>query len=142
MKDQFWINDYSILFRHNKLMEVWPYQSMTYEQQLNATTRFVILVSLFGYALLNNYVILLFGIILILGIVLIFKYNKKAKIEDMANLANNDTGNKPITTNPLQNVLLTDYTDNVNKPEASKKYNSNKEEDINNKVKNFIYDNS
>ena len=62
--DKFWTEDPSILFRHSKLFELCPYKSMTYVQQFNATTRFVIL-SLLGYMFLNNYVVLLLGAVLV-----------------------------------------------------------------------------
>ena len=76
MTEQFWIHDHCILFKKSKLMELWPYKHMTYNQQLNATSRFIIMVSLIGYMLLNNYIILLFGALMLILIATVYKYNK------------------------------------------------------------------
>ena len=59
MNDLFWFQDPKIIFRKDKILEVWPYESMTFYEKLNATTRFIILISLLGFMLLNNYLILL-----------------------------------------------------------------------------------
>ena len=95
-----------------------------YNQQLNATSRFIIIVSLIGYMLMNNYVVLLFGTILLLLIVLVHRFHKKSMME---NMSNNDivacgTGYNPSPKNPFQNVMMTDYEDSPNKPEVSKTY--------------------
>ena len=80
MNDLFWFQDPKIIFRKDKILEVWPYESMTFYEKLNATTRFIILISLLGFMLLNNYLILLFGVLLIGCILFIYKYqNDKYK---------------------------------------------------------------
>ena len=76
MSDIFWLKDPTILFKNDKITQIWPYEEMTYNEKLNATTRFIILVSVGGYILMNNYLILLFGLILILLIVFINGYYK------------------------------------------------------------------
>ena len=65
MDAKFWLNDPKILFHKDKLLEVWPYTQLSFNQKINATTRFVIYVSLIGYVFLNNYLILLLGVIII-----------------------------------------------------------------------------
>ena len=142
METKFWLNDFTILFKKNKLLEIWPYKNMSYESQLNAITRFIILVSLLGYVLMGNYIIVLFGIILILSIIVIYKFHKKAKIETMKNNIAPSCGDFKDVNNPLDNVLMTDYKYNVNKPEVKKNYGSNEEELINQKVKQFIMSNN
>ena len=77
METKFWLDDYTILFKKDKLTQLWPYKNMSYEEQLNAITRFIILVSLVGYALMKNYIILLFGIVLVLLIVMLHNFHKK-----------------------------------------------------------------
>ena len=142
MDTKFWLNDYTILFKKTKLLELWPYKNMSYEEQLNAITRFIILVSLVGYILMGNYIILLFGVILIICIAMIYKFHKKAKIETMKNHFAPPCGDFKNKSNPLDNVLMTDYVDNVNKPEVSKNYGPNEEQLINQKVKQFILSNN
>ena len=142
METKFWLDDFTILFKKNKLTQLWPYKNMSYEEQLNAITRFIILVSLVGYALMKNYIILLFGIILVLLIVMLHNFHKKNKLEAMKNHFAPPCGDFKNSNNPLDNVLMTDYVDNVNKPEVSKNYGPNEEQLINQKVKQFILSNN
>ena len=143
MNDNFWLKDFSILFKKDNILQIWPYEDMTYHEKLNATTRFIILVSLVGYMIMNNYLILLFGIILVLLIVFVFNYYKKEVKEALDNMENEIVDEeKHSRVNPLYNVLMSDYVDDVNKPEASKEYDDKKEELINSQAKNFIYENN
>ena len=143
MGDLFWFHDLTILFRKDKLMQIWPYESMTFHEKLNATTRFVMVISVLGFMCLNNYLILLFGIVLILLILFTFNYYKKSYYEAMENMDDSTIdSDKHSRVNPLYNVLVTDYQDNVNKPEASKNYDISKEKLINENVKNFILENN
>ena len=143
MGDLFWFHDLTILFRKDKLMQIWPYESMTFHEKLNATTRFVMVISVLGFMCLNNYLILLFGIVLILLILFIFNYYKKTYYEAMENMDGSIIdSDKHSRMNPLYNVMVTDYQDNVNKPEASKHYDISKEKLINDNVKNFILENN
>ena len=142
METKFWLNDFTILFKKNKLLEIWPYKNMSYESQLNAITRFIILVSLVGYILMGNYIIVLFGIILILSIVVIYKFHKKVKVEAMRNNISPPCEDFKDVNNPLDNVLMSDYKYNVNKKEVNKNYGSSEEELINQKVKQFIMSNN
>lgn len=144
MNDIFWLENPKILFHKKHMLEFWPYESMSYNQKLNATTRFLILVSLLGYMTLNNYLVLLFGVILILLIVFIHNYYKREGKESMMNMKElREEDNEKLTShNPLYNVLLTDYTDNVDKKPARKHYDEKTEEHINNQVKNFVLENN
>ncbi len=142
MDTNFWLNDYTILFKKTKLLELWPYKNMSYESQLNAITRFIILVSLIGYVLMGNYIILLFGVILIVCIAMIYKFHKKAKIETMKNNISPTCCDFKDVKNPLDNVLMTDYKDNVNKKQVGKNYGPKQEELINEKAKQFILSNN
>lgn len=140
--EKFWTEEPSILLKHENLLKIWPYRSMTYEEQLNATTRFVIIVSLLGYMFLNNYVVLLLGVILVLLILLVHRYKSQEKqVEGMT------TGTCveelfPTKTNPFQNVMLTDYVDDPEKPKVKAEYNEDVEKKINDKVKELIVNNN
>tara|TARA_B100000886_G_scaffold226616_1_gene157922 strand:+ start:1501 stop:2106 length:606 start_codon:yes stop_codon:yes gene_type:complete len=143
MVDLFWFQDPTILFRKDRLMQIWPYENMSFHEKLNATTRFILLISVLGFMVLNNYLILLFGLVLISILILIFNYYKKAQLESMQNMeVIPSNADKHSATNPLYNVLLTDYQDNVNKPEAVKQYNETNEQAINNSVKSFVLENN
>ena len=143
MNDLFWFQDPKIIFRKDKILEVWPYESMTFYEKLNATTRFIILISLLGFMLLNNYLILLFGVLLIGCILFIYKYQNDKYKENLENrMVEASNEDKYTYKNPLYNVMLTDYEDDVNKKELKKPYNSVNEELINKNAKNFVLENN
>ena len=141
MNDPFWINEPSILFRKDKILQIWPYEHMSIASKLNASTRFVILISLFGFMILNNYLILLFGVVLIVALVMLMMYMKKNYYESYQNSVDEDK--KHFTKeNPLNNVLMSDYVDNVDKKELKTPYNDAHEDEINKSVKHFVLENN
>ena len=190
MNDLFWLNEPSILLRKDKLTEIWPYSHMSFNKKMNATTRFVLYVSIIGFAVLNNYLILMFGIVLILLLLFLYNTNKNSDFEAFnedqlfeearkgsfpvidregnvsslltsAEFMNNPNTSYPTKNlfeaesqvvgkesiksspkNPLYNVLVTDYEDNVDKPALKSNYDENQEEIINNHVKNFVLENN
>lgn len=139
MDAKFWLNDPKILFHKDKLLEVWPYTQLSFNQKINATTRFVIYVSLIGYVFLNNYLILLLGVIIIFILIITYKYNRVESFESSLNSPSLDQG-KHTSKNPLYNVLNSDYVDDVNKEEIKEDYGATKENDINHQTKQFIYE--
>lgn len=141
MNDSFWFNEPSILFRKDRILQIWPYENMGFIQKLNATTRFVLFISIFGFMLLNNYLILMFGIILILILIYLFHTNTKNNLEAFESELNEDK-EKFTKTNPLYNVLVTDYEDDVDKKAPNTTYNETQEGMINTSVRNFILDNN
>ena len=143
MSDIFWLNNPTILFKKNKITQIWPYEKMSIYQKLNATTRFIILITLIGFMILNNYIILLFGSILILLIIFVYFYLKRKQTENFEDLKNEHLKEMGCSDkNPLCNVMLNDYTKNVNKKEVTKYYDETKENVINNNTKDFIYSNN
>ena len=138
MDTKFWLNNPKVLFHKDHLLEVWPYTQLSYNEKMNATTRFIIYVSLLGYVFLNNYLILLLGFILIFVLIIIYKYNKVEGFESL-NTASLDEG-KHTSKNPLYNVLNSDYVDDVNKDKLRDEYDQKKEDEINHQTKQFIYE--
>ena len=62
-------------------MQVLPYDNLSNNEKLNAMTRFVIYVSLLGYMLMNNYIILLVGVVLVLGLLYLYMFQKKRRFK-------------------------------------------------------------
>ena len=58
---EFWLKHPQVLFKKENIHKLWPYDCMTFNEKLNATTRFIILITLVGYAILGNYTIMLFS---------------------------------------------------------------------------------
>lgn len=137
MDKAFWMNNYKVLFNKDKLLEIWPYSHMSYNEKMNATTRFIIYSSLLGYIFLNNYIIILLGFVLVLTVLFIYKYNKVEYFTSMAETSSDE--GKHTRENPLYNVLNSDYVDNVNKEGIQETYDEKKSNEINHQVKQFIY---
>lgn len=133
----FWTQNPSILFNSNYITQIWPYSYMNKDSKFNAMTRFVILLSLFGYMCFNRILILILGIILIGVIVLIYNQNKEGygnyyyKTYDTAEIDIKEG-------NPFNNVLMTDYKFDVQKKEAPLEYTPEIENKINEKTKQSI----
>ena len=150
--DRFWIHDFTVLFEHSKITTIWPYEEMSYQEKLNATTRFIILVSLFGYIIIQKYVILLYGLILVLVLVAIYQYSgfndEKKMVENMERMNTESELNQLYeVSNPLSNVMVSDYTDaNLHKKKSENRipieYDQSHEKRINTNVKDFIIQNN
>jgi hypothetical protein len=133
----FWTQNPSILFNSNYITQIWPYSYMNKDSKFNAMTRFVILLSLFGYMCFNRILILILGIILIGVIVLIYNQNK----EGYGNYYYKKYDSEEIDIkegNPFNNVLMTDYKFDVQKKEAPLDYTPEIENKINEKTKQSI----
>lgn len=126
MINQFWSNEPTVLFNKEYIFEMWPNNSMSYEQKLNAVSRLIIIISILGYILTMSVRILVAGF-LMLGIIFILFTMKKQKLtkaildEGFTVDGNSETGifrdssNKTntnaTTTNPvtLESVLKSDF---------------------------------
>lgn len=129
----FWLNDPTILFKQKYITQLWPYSHLTYEEKLNAVTRFIIVISLLGYVLLNRIIIVVLGLI-ITGIIVLL-YKKKEGLNNSYYAVNDQIIEQ---NNPFGNVLMTDYKFNPNKKEVTTEYSPNLETSINTKIKEFI----
>lgn len=143
----FWLNDICVLFKHDNLLQVFPYDNLSNNEKLNAITRFVVYISLFGFMLMNNYIILLVGIVLILGILYLYlmqdkKENMKLRESMKGNEINETSNITESIRNPFSNVLMSDYESNPQKKEYNAEYNENEEDRLNTKVKQFILENN
>jgi hypothetical protein len=148
--DEFWLNDYKILFYSNKLTEFFPTINMTLIEKLNAIFRLSIYLSILLYLVTNNY--LYFYIMIIIGVFTTFiYYNQKDNIELYFNSINNSNDNiiverelenktdiEPTTENPFMNINL--ITDNKEKSSAPKSWNNTElQKDINDKFNYNLY---
>lgn len=129
----FWLNDPTVLFKQKYITQLWPYSYLTYEEKLNAITRFVVVISLLGYVLLNRIIIIVLGLI-ITGIIVLL-YKKKEGLKNSYYGVNDEIIEQ---NNPFGNVLMTDYKFNPNKKEVNSEYNPDLENSINTKIKEFI----
>lgn len=157
----FWIKDPTILLKSQYIAQLYPSESMSSEEKLNAITRLVILLTILGYLLTQTYKIVITGLVTLAVIILLYFINrnkvsketnlsKKQKlIEKFENLNTNLTCKNilkknytnPTQLNPAMNVLLTEINDNPNRSSAAPAYNKTVGEDIDNKTQKFIENN-
>tara|TARA_X000000950_G_scaffold289533_1_gene414993 strand:- start:24186 stop:24803 length:618 start_codon:yes stop_codon:yes gene_type:complete len=121
--NEFWLNNPTILFKKNKITQLWPKENMNYNEKLNAISRFVILLSAIGYMCLKKLNVLLIGLIT-LGIICFLSYNNDKNIiefgkENFENIKNIKNDVLPTENNPLMNVNLNDYKENPEKPPSA-----------------------
>jgi len=155
----FWSNEPTILFNKEYILQIWPTQEMNFESKLNAISRIVIILSMFGFLFTGS---LKFIVIAILTLAIIFSIYKIRKEKIVSSLKEGFEDNKynkqnkhhkmttnpvtlqtvlrdnfhPITKkNPLGNVLLTDIMDNPDRKSAAPSFNPDVYDDINSSVK-------
>lgn len=152
MSKQIWLNDPTILFKQDKLGELWPMKNMTVEEKVNAVTRLIIIMSLVCYLLTFKVQVFFIGIIGVLStLTLYFVQLKKEKseVEQFSNVGelltnplvyqmNRDNFQEPTESNPLMNVLIPEVHYNPNRKPAAPAFNPVVENKINKSVRSFI----
>jgi hypothetical protein len=164
MTIQFWINDPTVLFNKDNILELWPTSDMCYEQKLNAITRLIILITILGYISTMSTRILVIGLLTLAVIFVLFKMRKqkltkeivkegfsensspsilKHKLKSITNPVTLETvlndefkeGNK---RNPFSNVLLTQINDDPERKSAPPSFNVDVDEDITKNIKKTV----
>ena len=158
MSSPIWLNDPTILLKHDKLNELWPKRQMTTEEKINSITRLVILLTFLGYMLTLSMNIFLIGFVTI--VIIIFLYLLQTRVEfqnknteqfsnklselypSLTNPKNYELNkskySKPTPTNPLMNVLVPEIYYDPKRKSAAPTFNPDVENEINKSVKEFI----
>jgi hypothetical protein len=146
----FWIDDPTILFSKKYITELWPLDEMSREQKLNAITRLVILLTLAGFVVSNNYKIVVTGIVSIFFLIITYKVlnNNNENQKTRETFSNENIYDKvkhnftnPTIINPVMNILLPEIQDNPNRLPAAPSYNKAVERAINSETQDFIVTN-
>jgi hypothetical protein len=165
MTIQFWSNEPTILFNKEYIFELWPTQSMCYEQKLNSISRLIILLTILGYILTMSKRILAVGVLTLVVIFVLYNMRKQKLTKDMLEnfevQGNEVTGmfdNKPKSyinpvtldavlrtefkegtkKNPFSNVLLTQINDEPERKAAPPSFNVEVDTDITKNVKRAV----
>jgi len=163
MTSTFWINEPSILFNKDYILQLWPSSKMSYEEKLNTISRLVIILSILGFLLTMNKSILLIGVLTLIVIFAMYKIRKQKVTKDMFDgskegfsgidvknqqetIINPDTLKNYLKSefmpvnkkNPLGNVLLTEIMDNPTRKPAPPSFNTEVYEDINVSTKKMV----
>ncbi len=133
--DQFWLEDFSILFNKSKISQFFPNAEMTLVEKLNAITRLSIILSIVLYLITKNYNYFFIMILTMLFTVFIYKTQKEnmelyfnsvpGSSQNLINEkildARSEKEIKPSVNNPFMNISL--ITDDKTKPSAPRIWN-------------------
>ena len=162
-KVSFWSENPNVLFQNEYLFEFYPVETMSYEQKLNAITRTVLLLTIFSFIYSGSLRILIIGLVTILAIFVLHYFHEKDKEKretkrltkelrenfespalDYMKENNmpipNDVFDKPDSSNPFGNVLMSDYDYNPNKKPAPPANNKVVQDEILTQAKRLVSD--
>lgn len=161
----FWSTNPNVLFQREYSMELFPIDSMTYEQKLNAVTRTVLVLTIVGLIVAQNSRIIVVSGITLFAIFILHYYHQKEKVKENQKKATLDAKEgfqsatmdflasenintsdaalagifeQPDSSNPFSNVLMTDYEDNPDKKPAMPSFNNNVNQEILNQAKQLV----
>jgi hypothetical protein len=89
----FWINDPTVLFKREEMMDIWPAPLMSIEQKMNAISRIVILLSILGLLITKNVNIILTGAITLAIFVMMYKLQHQEEYDAKSGGAGNGVKN-------------------------------------------------
>lgn len=150
----FWLDDPTILLKNNKISQIIPSNYYSFQDNLNAITRIVLIITIIGFIIFKHYIIILLAFIIIGLIIIYHKYKlNKEYFHDYSQI--NKYNDVDISKNPLNNSLLNMNMGNFLKkkpiepdtsygktPSYEIIYDEKIENTINNNVKNFIKENN
>ena len=121
-----WFDDPMNLFAGDKLLKFWPLASQTPEERVNATTRFIIYISLALFIIKKDVRIFVLAAV---AVGVLYAFYKSEMITTAVNPAQADgrknpgfmrpVYQKPNYDNPMGNVLMSDYTEQPDRPGAA-----------------------
>ena len=155
MSRSIWLNNTTILLKHDNLKDIWPLEKMTSDEKVNAITILVIVLTILGYLITGSSKIFYLGLAT-LAIIIILYYSQNSYISKKEKFSNRLSGvypaltnpieyqihkneyDKPSKNNPLMNVLIPQIYYEPDKKPAAPAFNKEVEEKINNSVKEFV----
>lgn len=157
MSNEIWINDPTILLKHENLKDLWPLDNMSVEEKINSITRLIIILTLVGYLITFKVSIIFVGILGILAVI-IFYYNQKnnkkvegfsSNMEDIGAILSNpqvyelnkNNYENPSENNPFMNVTLPQIYYDPKRKAAAPSYNEVVDKNINKLIKKNVIKN-
>lgn len=153
----FWANDPSILLNKNEIHQLWPDQSMSLEEKMNAISRTVIILSVLGFLFTFSFKFIIIGVLTLIVLFVVYKSNSSTKSsEGFYSYGKNQSAKIKITNpetlevnlksefeditkkNPFNNVLLTQINDDPHRKPAPPSFNPDVHDDINKQTKKMI----
>jgi hypothetical protein len=148
-KPNVWFKDPQVLLDKKTLLDLWPLESMNYEEKINAISRFIIYITLAGVFLFRNIKLLVTGIIALAVLAVCYHilhkrnniFNQKLK-ENFSDIAMYEKTKHnytiPTTQNPIMNIQLPEIQDNPTRQPAAPAYNKAVENEINESAKQIV----
>uniref|UniRef100_A0A6C0CNY9 Minor capsid protein P9 transmembrane helices domain-containing protein n=1 Tax=viral metagenome TaxID=1070528 RepID=A0A6C0CNY9_9ZZZZ len=152
---EFWGQNPNVLLDPSHISELFPVSDMEYEQKLNAITRTVIILTFVFYLFLRSWRVIIVSAFTIFALWLIYMTQSKKKkvrftekegfenkvtedyLETQEELPDDIFGESNYT-NPLQNVLISDYDSPTSKKPAPASYTAQSQETILEQAKRMI----
>ena len=154
-KVPFWGDDPNVILKFEYIMELYPSDSMTSSQKLNAITRSVILLTIVGSFFSNPIRLLIIGLFTLAAVWYLHYHQtttKRVKFEEEAFTNQDPTKPRtelpqdlfstPQSNNPFGNTLLSDYDEADKKKPAPPSYNKRINDHIVTQAKQAIMDNN
>ena len=86
----FWANDPTVLFNKDYILQMWPLQTMTFNEKLNAISRLIIVLSILGFVITKSIRFLVIGIVTLAIIYFVYKMRKQQIVKELLNKDGND----------------------------------------------------
>jgi len=153
-----WVNEPTILFHKDYILELWPFENLSHTQKVNAITRMIIILAIIGLIVTNSYYIVVVALIALLVILFLSKTKEentnktKNNVETFMNNAYIHPETKKVALksdfekgtkqNPFGNVLLTDINDNPEKKPAPPSYIKEVGQDIKHNIEQLVLENN
>lgn len=148
--DKLWTNDFEILFRNNRIMEIIPTHDMSLDEKLNSLMRLSILTGICLSILMTNYLYLYIPIIMsLVQIMVAYSNNKSVEVDDKEiekyqnievrsrKVGSDPTCVKPTQDNPFMNAM--NYDSRIRQPACSSYDDKKTQEKIDDFFDNNLY---
>ena len=112
-----WFDDPKELIKAKEILQFWPTNKQSPEERVNAASRFVIYATCFLYLIRRDIRVFVLGAT-VLGVLYVMYKSKMIKETYGRPTFGGQGCQMPSIDNPMANVLLTDITDNPNRPPA------------------------
>jgi hypothetical protein len=112
MTTPFWFNDPTIIFNKDKMFQLWPTSTLTFEAKLNAISRTVIVLSILGFLFTRKTNFIIIGTITLAIIVSLYKFRKNNIVKNLVKQEEGFQVHGTEGSNPLGSVSSSRMTTN------------------------------
>lgn len=149
----FWTDNPNVLLQSDYVSELFPVESMTFNQKLNAISRLVLVLTLITFVYSRSITILFVGLVSLAFIYFLFRYKQKDEgfklsdpasdlVQKSAEFKTDMVFQTPNANNPLGNVLVTDYVLNPKRKPAPPAFNEDVSKQIITEAKKMVLNNN